>query len=83
MAVQMHFRPQAFPFQKGLGLLHRLLLDVKGQDPACFSRQAAEEGGIPPLTCGGVNAYRAGADGLAQKFMDQAQRIELHGIASL
>ena len=63
---------KALFFKQGLGLFHRLKLDIKGQHLSLRSRKAAQKGSVPALACRCIDAKRPGADSLAQKLMDKA-----------
>ena len=78
MAVQDHLGGKALLFQQGLCLVHRALLNIEGQYPAPFPRQAAQQRRVPAPACCGVNAERTFFHMATQKFMDYSQRVQLH-----
>ena len=78
MAIQDHLGGKAPLLQQGPSLIHRTLLNVKGQHPAPLPRQAAQQRRVPAPTCRGVNTQRPFFHMVPQKFMDHSQRIQPH-----
>ena len=65
-------------FQPGAGGADGFGLHVKGQHPPGGTRQAAEEGGVPPPARRGVHAEVPGPDGAGQEVVDQGQGVGGH-----